>query len=571
LLSPWPVQISWKVFTLRRTIGSGYGKKASGLVGVPAALALLLALSPVGPLPVRNMALGPTHSHVARAEAALPIVTTGGRSQAVSGSASAGLGTDQGGGEGQSERSSPGVSVASSATVAIERSPATTLGRSATPTPPPVTVFGVVSTASVRPVAATATPTPTASATASPTPTASPTATPTATPNPFAGDTLTDVSKVPGWQNIDWPAYVPAAAATPVPGVKGTGQFIMPVSGFISTQYSAAHLAVDIAGPTGSPVLAADTGTVVFAGLDYGGLGYAVEIDHGNGYISAYGHNSALKVQAGQIVRRGDVIALRGSTGHSTGPHVHFAIHKDGQAVDPFNLLIGGDPPAPVPQVLVPNLVGGTEANAVAALKGLTLVLTVDPPQPSADVPAGKLATQGPAAGSLADIDSPVHVALSSGTPTPSPTVTPEGTPTLSARATADGTPEGTPEGTPAAPVTATAAGTPNAVLTVPAAVAPSASPAASPSTPVAGAAKASASMTQPVVTSSPVAPPATSVPAAATTTAGPPATASPRPSTANIVAAPTTTTVATTPTPRVPLPAHVPATPTAAGHTASR
>jgi hypothetical protein len=206
----------------------------------------------------------------------------------------------------------------------------------------------------------------------------------------------------------------------------------MPTTGFISTQYSSSHLAIDIAGPVGSPVLAADTGTVVFAGPDYGGFGYAVEIDHGNGYVSAYGHNSLLEVALGQIVRRGDLIALRGSTGHSTGPHVHFAIHQDRRAIDPFNVIIAGDPPAPAPQVLVPNLAGKTPLTALAALRGLTLRLALDPAQPSAAVPAGELVTQQPAAGSLADLNTTVQVALSSGpaTPTTTATVTPTATTT---------------------------------------------------------------------------------------------------------------------------------------------
>jgi len=286
----------------------------------------------------------------------------------------------------------------------------------------------------------------------------SPTPTPTAaaTPNLYANDRLTDISRVPGWQTLNWAAYVPAAEVTPVPGVKGTGRFIMPTSGFISTPYIATHLAIDIGGPTGSAVLAADTGTVVFAGVDYGGFGYAVEIDHGNGFISAYGHNSILRVHLGQIVRRGDLIALRGSSGHSTGPHVHFAIHQNGQAIDPFNVMLAGDPPAPVPQVLVPNLVGATQVTAATALRGLTLQFVLDPAQPSADMPAGRLIAQQPAAGSLADLNSTIHLTLSSGPPTP--TVTPTATVTVVPSATP--TPAVTPHPTIAAVPTAAVAAT---------------------------------------------------------------------------------------------------------------
>ena len=218
-----------------------------------------------------------------------------------------------------------------------------------------------------------------------------------------------------------------------MPGVTGTGQFIMPTTGFISTQYISSHLAIDIAGPVGTAVLAADTGTVVFAGLDYGGFGYAVEINHGNGYISAYGHNSVIRVAVGQIVRRGDLIALRGSTGHSTGPHVHFAIHQHGQPIDPFNVIIAGDPAAPAPQVLVPDLAGKAPSSALAALRGITLRLVLEPAQPSSDVPAGEAIAQQPAAGSLAGLNSAVHVTLSSGPATPTPTPPATDTPSPSA------------------------------------------------------------------------------------------------------------------------------------------
>jgi hypothetical protein len=312
---------------------------------------------------------------------------------------------------------------------------------------------------------------------------------------------------------------VPTPVATAVPGVKGTGQFIMPTTGFISTQYVPTHLAIDIAGPLGSAVLAGDTGTVVFAGLDYGGFGYAVEIDHGNGFVSAYGHNSVLKVKVGQIVRRGDLIALRGSTGHSTGPHVHFAIHKDGQAVDPFNYVIAGNPPAPVPQVTVPDLVGGTQVTAVNALKGLTLQLIIDPPQPSKDVPAGKFAVQQPAAGTLADVNSAIHVSLSSGTPTPTPA------PTATATASTTATPGASATPVRVETLAETGTGTTPAVT-------PPASPTASDKTTASTSASSAAST---VATSPSPAATATAVPAAAS--ASPTTVASPKRSAATTTA----------------------------------
>ena len=68
----------------------------------------------------------------------------------------------------------------------------------------------------------------------------------------------------------------------------------------------------------------------------YGNL---VEIDHGNGYVTRYGHNAELSVKIGQTVKKGQVIAKMGSTGRSTGPHVHFEVHKNGVRVDPMKFI----------------------------------------------------------------------------------------------------------------------------------------------------------------------------------------------------------------------------------------
>nr|WP_308129096.1 M23 family metallopeptidase [Actinoplanes polyasparticus] len=87
------------------------------------------------------------------------------------------------------------------------------------------------------------------------------------------------------------------------------------------------HAGVDIAGPHGSPILAAGGGVVVRAG-DAQGYGLAVLIDHGNGYLTHYGHMSAVAVHEGQRVEAGEQIGDEGSTGHSTGPHLHFEVHQ---------------------------------------------------------------------------------------------------------------------------------------------------------------------------------------------------------------------------------------------------
>jgi murein DD-endopeptidase MepM/ murein hydrolase activator NlpD len=87
------------------------------------------------------------------------------------------------------------------------------------------------------------------------------------------------------------------------------------------------HAGVDLAAPHGSPIVAAGAGIVVRAG-EAGGYGTAVLIDHGNGYLTHYGHLSAVAVAAGQRVSAGQQIGDEGSTGHSTGPHLHFEVHQ---------------------------------------------------------------------------------------------------------------------------------------------------------------------------------------------------------------------------------------------------
>lgn len=94
------------------------------------------------------------------------------------------------------------------------------------------------------------------------------------------------------------------------------------------------HNGMDIAGPVGTPIKAVKEGRVAYSGW-MGGYGYCIDIDHGNGVVTRYGHNSALHVQTGQYVYRGQAIAAMGSTGHSTGPHLHFEVHVNGSAIDP--------------------------------------------------------------------------------------------------------------------------------------------------------------------------------------------------------------------------------------------
>lgn len=99
------------------------------------------------------------------------------------------------------------------------------------------------------------------------------------------------------------------------------------------------HTGIDLTVPSGTPIRAALSGTVVAAQYNAGGYGYYVKIDHGNGLITLYGHCSQLTVSAGQIIAAGEVIALSGSTGRSTGPHLHFEVRVNGEYVDPEEYL----------------------------------------------------------------------------------------------------------------------------------------------------------------------------------------------------------------------------------------
>jgi murein DD-endopeptidase MepM/ murein hydrolase activator NlpD len=100
------------------------------------------------------------------------------------------------------------------------------------------------------------------------------------------------------------------------------------------------HQGVDIAAPAGTPVKAAAEGKVIFSG-QMAGYGNVVEVDHGNGWVTLYGHNAANLVAVGDDVKAGQTVGLVGSTGRATGPHVHFEVRKAGKAVNPDSLLGG--------------------------------------------------------------------------------------------------------------------------------------------------------------------------------------------------------------------------------------
>jgi murein DD-endopeptidase MepM/ murein hydrolase activator NlpD len=129
--------------------------------------------------------------------------------------------------------------------------------------------------------------------------------------------------------------------STPNAGtVVASGSFAWPTNGTISQRYSWYHKGIDIANRAAPPVLAADSGKVTVSGWpDNFGYGNRVIIDHGNGYQTVYAHLSRIYVTAGQTVRRGDSIGQMGSTGRSTGTHLHFEIRNNGVQVNPSNIL----------------------------------------------------------------------------------------------------------------------------------------------------------------------------------------------------------------------------------------
>jgi len=124
-------------------------------------------------------------------------------------------------------------------------------------------------------------------------------------------------------------------------GLYGSGGFIWPtINRTISgNDYWSGHLAIDIGASLGEPISASDSGVIVFAGWATGGYGNTVAIDHGNGYQTLYAHLSSVNVSCGRSVVQGQTIGYGGSTGNSTGPHLHFEIRYQGGFVNPWYVL----------------------------------------------------------------------------------------------------------------------------------------------------------------------------------------------------------------------------------------
>ena len=152
---------------------------------------------------------------------------------------------------------------------------------------------------------------------------------------------------------------IPSAGSIPAPGsfpfdpslVGGSGAAdsripsIWPTTGVVTSPYGLRwggtdfHPGMDIANDMGTPIVATADGVVDYAGWNSGGYGNMVDIDHGNGIMTRYGHASQVVVSNGQHVKRGQLIAYMGSTGFSTGPHVHYEVHVNGQRVNPISYL----------------------------------------------------------------------------------------------------------------------------------------------------------------------------------------------------------------------------------------
>lgn len=133
----------------------------------------------------------------------------------------------------------------------------------------------------------------------------------------------------------------PGACEGGYDGAYGTGSFAWPTysHGLSGNDYWSGHLAIDIGIAHGDNINAADSGVVVFAGLATGGYGYMVMLDHGNGYQTLYAHMSNVTVRCGQSVSKGGYLGAGGSSGNSTGPHLHFEVRYQGGFVNPWYVL----------------------------------------------------------------------------------------------------------------------------------------------------------------------------------------------------------------------------------------
>jgi LysM repeat protein len=144
-----------------------------------------------------------------------------------------------------------------------------------------------------------------------------------------------------GQKEIKRPNYYPMTLVgkAPAGALKGSGKFAWPAVGILTQQFWSGHSGIDVANRTGTPIYAADDGYVVMAGRDTWGYGNQVLIDHGNGYLTRYAHLNTILVTAGQSVKKNQQIGTMGSTGRSTGPHLHFEVIYNGIVRNPQGFL----------------------------------------------------------------------------------------------------------------------------------------------------------------------------------------------------------------------------------------
>ncbi|MEV4705828.1 M23 family metallopeptidase [Actinoplanes sp. NPDC049316] len=189
-------------------------------------------------------------------------------------------------------------------------------------------------TSATAPASPAATTSATTTASAAPTPSASPSAAITSAAGAAAGSATGSVATGPGASAADT-GTAPGDALSFIPQLrkaKPLPQWVNPmpegtVTSCFGQRWGRLHAGVDIATASGTPIRAAGAGIVVSAGPEQG-YGNAVLIDHGNGYLTHYGHMSEITAKLGQRIKPGDEIGKEGSTGHSTGPHLHFEVHQ---------------------------------------------------------------------------------------------------------------------------------------------------------------------------------------------------------------------------------------------------
>jgi murein DD-endopeptidase MepM/ murein hydrolase activator NlpD len=145
---------------------------------------------------------------------------------------------------------------------------------------------------------------------------------------------------VPGGEKPYQPKVVYGySGAVPAQATRGSGKFVWPLGGILTQGFWTGHRAIDIGVRLGSAVLASDSGFVVLVANDDYGYGKHVMVNHGNGFETLYAHLSTILVSPGQTISKGQAIGLSGSTGHSTGPHLHFEVRYYGQQLNPLNYL----------------------------------------------------------------------------------------------------------------------------------------------------------------------------------------------------------------------------------------